>query len=186
MLTVASRNLVWIAFAFGSMSTAYADPEWGIHVTGDSNTACELKKPFRISKNEGELGDIWVGFYWLREESAVPGHTLPADEIILIIKTEQDLDDIGDEYDAPAEAYIGQSRLKKYQFDAHVGGHAFFFVDGNSARDVLETLKSAATVDIRFEFEDKNTQVLQARVREEDKFEIFAAMFLTCGEAIRR
>lgn len=186
MTNVLGRNLVVLAIGIFPFAAAHADPTWFVDVTGDPNTACELKKPFRVSTAGSSLGDVWVGFYWLRQESSVPGHTLPANEVIFVVKTEQDLDDTGEEYDDPTEAYIGETQLKKYQLEYHVGGHAFFFVGGNTSQHLLDELKTAAEVDVRFEFKDKNAEVLEVRVSKEERFKVLAAMFSTCGEAIRR
>ena len=178
------RLFLSIVFACGVSGVAQADAMWGVDVTGDTSTACELKKPLSVTPDIENLGNIWVGFYWLRDESQVPGYMLPANQIVLIIKSEQDMVHRSN-YIEPVQASIGTTQLKKYKFNAVAGGHAFFFMDGDQAYSIFDSLRKGTPFEIHFQLPDSSLRKVGIHTSPDDHFAIYAEMFLTCSEGLR-
>ena len=171
-------SFVLLVFA---MLDALADAQWGIHIAA-GDEACELKTPVKVDGGSKSLGGLWVGFYWLKSNSEVPGHTLPKGEVLFIVETETKSGG-PNLHREPASLAISGFVLKKYQFEAGPASK-FFFASGSDAERILEVAKTSGTLQIEIALDAAETQTFQINAGVETGFGIYAKMFETCNRAI--
>jgi hypothetical protein len=125
---------------------------------------------------------MWVGFYILANATDVPGHTLPKNEILLIVRSGPDVA-TPNGYTEPIAIKAGETDLKSYRFDEDPKT-SFLFTSGSASNLALQTAIETGSLNILMKYKNGEARKVVLDTKSHSSFRILAEMLQVCGSAI--